>query len=91
MIFNKRQSFRFLKYGTIFIVGGLGYVALNLINGAYLHESVSNKENMKKLGIAVGVAGGGFLLQYLQIRSERNIKKYRIDYIRMNTRLLKGA
>jgi hypothetical protein len=90
MIFNKKQAPGFLRYGTIFIIGGLGYAVLNLVNGAYLHEPVGSKENLRKLGIALGVAGGGMLVKYFQVRSERNIKKYKIQYIHMNPHELKG-
>ena len=91
MIYERRRSFGFLRSGTIFIIGGLGYAGLNLINGQYLGEPNGNKENLKKLGIAAGVAGGGFLLKYLNNRSQRNHKKYRVEYIRMNTPKPKGA
>jgi hypothetical protein len=85
MIYERRRSFGFVRSGTIFIIGGLGYAGLNLINGQYLREPNGNKENLKKLGIAAGVAGSGFLLKYLNNRSQRNHKKYRVEYIRMTS------
>lgn len=91
MVYEKRRSFGFIRSGTIFIIGGLGYAGLNLINGQYLNEPTGSKDNVKKLGIAFGVAGAGFLLKYLNNRSQRNHKKYRIEYIRMNTPDPKGA
>ena len=91
MIYQRRQSFGFIRSGTIFIIGGLGYAGLNLINGQYLNEPNGSKENRKKLGIALGVAGGGFLLKYLNNRSQRNHKKYRVEYIRMNMPKPKSA
>jgi hypothetical protein len=91
MIFEQRKSFGFIRSGTIFIIGGLGYAGLNLINGGYLNEPVMSNDNRRKLGIAAGVAAGGFLLKYFSNRSRRNHKKYRIEYIRMNTAKPKGA
>jgi hypothetical protein len=91
MIFKERASLGFIRSGTIFIIGGLGYAALNIINAGYLRQSVKDKDNLEKLGIAGGVAGAGFLLKYLDNRSRRNHKKYKIEYIHMNTPKLRGA
>ena len=83
MVFEQRRSFGFFRTGTIFIIGGLGYAGLNLINGQYLNESITGNENMKKLGLAGGVAGAGFVMRFLNKRSQRDEKKYRVEYIRM--------
>jgi hypothetical protein len=90
MVYEKRRSFGFIRSGTIFIIGGLGYAGLNLINGKYLGEPNGNKDNLRKLGIAFGVAGGGFLLKYLSNRSQHP-KKYRVEYIRMAIPKTRGA
>ena len=88
---QQRKSFGFFRSGTIFIIGGLGYAGLNIINGGYLNESVAGKENRKKLGIALGVAGAGFIMKYLHNRSNRFERKYKVEYIRMTVPKRRGA
>ncbi|MBZ5859044.1 hypothetical protein [Flavihumibacter profundi] len=80
---DKKESWRFVKNGSIFMIGGLGYVALNLINAAYLHEPVNDPANMRSLGIALGVATGGFILNRIYRKKEREGKKYKIEYVHM--------
>lgn len=89
VIFKKRQSFAYVKNGTMLMIGGLGYAALNVINGKYLKESITGPENRKSLGTALGVAGAGFLLNRLHARSNRFDKKYRIVYTCMTCPTMK--
>lgn len=79
---NNRESFGFIKNGDIFIIGGLGYAALNVFNGKYLKESITGPKNRKSLGIALGVAGVGFLLNRLHKYNNKR-KKYKVEYIHM--------
>jgi hypothetical protein len=89
--FQRRQSFGLFRNGTILIIGGLGYAGLNMVNGKYLNEPVLKGGNLRKLGIAAGVAGAGFILKYLNKRSQHNEKKYRVEYIRMTVPKQRGA
>ena len=66
--------------GRILIIGGTGYALLNVINGAYLHESVTSSKNLTSLGIAAGAVGTGILINYLTKHS----RKYHVEYIHMN-------
>ena len=77
---SDRQKLQQLTPGRILIIGGTGYALLNVINGAYLHESVTSSKNLTSLGIAAGAVGTGILTNWLLKKS----KKYRIEYIRMN-------
>jgi len=82
--FDERgQSFGYVKNGAIFMIGGLGYALLNVVNGQYLHESITDSKNMRSLGIALGVAGAGFILNRIEHHKNRRWK-YVIEYIRMN-------
>ena len=60
------------------MVGGVGYALLNVINGSYLKESITGKENRKSLAIALGVAGAGFLMNRLHAKAAN--KRYNIVY-----------
>lgn len=91
VIIPRKESFGYVKNGSIFIVGGLGYALLNLINGKYLKESITNDRNLRSLGIALGVAGTGYLLNRLHLSNNRNGKKYRVEYVHMTEgKRLKG-
>ncbi len=81
---DKKESWRFVKNGSIFMIGGAGYALLNVINGAYLDQPLSDPRNLTSLGIALGVAGGGFILNRIYRKKERTGKKYVIGYVHMN-------
>jgi len=80
---DKRQSWGFVRNGAIFMIGGVGYIVLNVLNGWYRKEPIGDADNLKSLAIAGGVAGGGFLLNRLQRYREKNGKKYKINYVKM--------
>lgn len=80
---RRHGSFGYIKDGSIFIAGGLGYALLNLINGKYLKQSITSESNIKSLGIALGVAGFGYLINRLHFSNNRNGKKYRVEYVHM--------
>ena len=80
---EKGGGFGFVTNGAIFMIGGLGYAFLNVVNGQYLHESITDSKNMTSLGIALGVAAAGFILN--RISHAKNKKwRYAIEYVRMN-------
>lgn len=82
---NKKESWGFVKNGSIFMIGGVGYGVLNVINGLYRKESLGDKENLQSLAIAGAVAGGGFLLNRLHKYRERKGKNYKILYVKMTS------
>ena len=77
---SDRMKLQQLTPGRILIIGGTGYALLNVINGAYLHESVTSSKNLTSLGIAAGAVGTGFLLNYLI----KHANRYHVEYIHMN-------
>jgi hypothetical protein len=77
---SDRTKFQQVTPGRILIIGGIGYTALNIINGAYLHEPITDSRNLKNLGIATGAVGTGLLINYLS----RHKRKYLIEYIHMD-------
>lgn len=81
---NTKESFNFITNGTIFMIGGLGYAALNVINGAYLNEPLSDPKNLSSLATAMAVVAGGFLLNRIDHQKRKNGKKYKVVYISMN-------
>jgi hypothetical protein len=80
---DKKENWRFVRNGSIFMIAGAGYAVLNVINGAYLNQPINDPANIRSLGIALGVAGGGFILNRLYKKKEKNGKKYKIIYVKM--------
>jgi hypothetical protein len=78
---TKRKPFSFITDGTLFMIGGGGYALLNVINGAYLKESISSSKNLGKLGIAAGVFATGFIMHKIRASGRKN---YHVEYIHMN-------
>ncbi|MFT3936781.1 MAG: hypothetical protein QM726_24365 [Chitinophagaceae bacterium] len=77
---SDKMRFREITPGRILIIGGTGYALLNVINGAYLHESVTSSKNLTSLGIAGGAVATGVLINYIS----RHSKKYHVEYVHMN-------
>lgn len=77
---SDRMGFSQVTIGRLLTIGGGGYIALNLINGAIQHDPVTSKKNLTSLGIAAGAVGVGILANY--IRKHKN--KYHVEYVHMN-------
>ncbi len=74
-----KRGFHAFTLGRLLIFGGAGYMLLNVINGAYLHESVTSSKNLTSLGIAAGAVGLGVLINYLSKHHNRT----HVEYIHM--------
>jgi hypothetical protein len=81
---TRKKIHELVTDGTLLMLGGGGYAALNVINGAYLNEPITDSRNVRSLGIALGAAGTGFLLNRLSNKEGKFERKYRVHYIRMN-------
>ncbi len=87
VVFKSHESFGFIKNGTLLTVGGLGYAGLNLVNGKYLKQPITDRDNLTSLSISLGVAGVGYLLNRLHKTNNRNGKKYIVEYVHMTEKL----
>lgn len=81
---KRKEGFRYVKNGSIFMIGGVGYALLNVINGAYLDEPITSSRNLSSLGIALGVAAGGLILNRIHHKKEKEGKRYVISYVKMS-------
>jgi hypothetical protein len=79
----RKGSFGFIRNGVIFMIGGIGYTLLNVVNGGFLNESVGSHKNISKIGTAMAVAGGGFVLNRIYVHNQRKGLNYKIVYVRM--------
>ncbi|MBS1565629.1 MAG: hypothetical protein JST39_14665, partial [Bacteroidetes bacterium] len=83
IIFDEKGSgWEFVKNGAIFMIGGGLYALLNVVNGKYLHESITDSKNLTTLGIAGGVVATGFILNRIHHYKVKHWK-YKIEYVRM--------
>jgi len=87
VVFKNHDSFGFVTNGSLLMIGGLGYAGLNLVNGKYLKQPVTDPANLRSLGISLGVAGTGYLLSHLRKINNKNGKRYIVEYVRMNEKL----
>lgn len=67
----------------IMIIGGAGFIVLELVNTLYRGESLSDGNKLTVMAIAAGVAATGLLWKHLQNRRERTGKKYKVIYVKM--------
>ena len=88
MLFDRtynRKSFGMEKVEQILYIGGIGYFVLNLVNGAYFNHPVTNKENLKKLGISFGLFGSGlFLRKVIRIENDFSTRRHKIVYVSLS-------
>ena len=80
---KRRESFSFIRNGTLFMIGGAGFVGLNVVNSAILHYPVFDKQNVPGLVAGAGVFGIGKLMQKLHKDVVTVGKKYTIHYIKL--------
>lgn len=78
---SKRSSFAQRATGPLLMLGGGGYFAVNVLNGAFFNQPITDKRNLKTLGIAAGAFGLGYLIQKLFSTDGFSKKKHQIVYV----------
>jgi hypothetical protein len=78
----RKRGFVQTTLPALLMIGGTGYIALELINTAYRKESLTADGKLAALGIAAAVAGTGVVLQTLNSRKDKVGNKYRVFYIK---------
>jgi len=73
------KGFEFIRNGTIFMIGGVGYAALHTINGLIQKDKI----DPKTLIISGGVALAGYAMHKLRKYYYTIGKKYTIEYIQL--------
>lgn len=80
----RRKSFGEVQLPKLLILGGAGYVVLELVNTAYRQEPISDRDKLTGLGIAAGLAAIGFTWQQLKNQSNKAGGQYRVVYVNMS-------
>ena len=88
VLLQKRRNFLQRTVAPIAIIGGAGYLTLNLLNGTFFDNSVSTNRKLKVLGISVGTFGFGFLIQRLFGSDGFSKKTHRIEYVDLSPKKL---
>jgi hypothetical protein len=77
----KRQDFIKRKSGPMLMIGSAGYLTLNILNGAFFDQPVTDAKNIGRIGTALGAFGVGFLFSKLFTRDGFSKKKHQIVYV----------
>jgi len=68
------------KLGVLMMIAGAGYAVLNLLNGSFFNLPVTDKKNLKTLGISATVFAAGFINNKFLVSSSFSRKKDKIVY-----------
>lgn len=77
----KRRSFLQRTAAPLLMIGGAGYLTLNVLNGALFNLPLTDSRNLRTLGVAAGAFGFGYLLQKLFSNDGFSKKSHQIVYV----------
>lgn len=80
-----RKGFVQVAVPKILMIGGAGFMVLELVNTAYRKESLNEGNKLTSLAIAGGVALAGIGMEALQNRNKKAGKKYKVVYVKRQT------
>jgi hypothetical protein len=78
----KKKGFSQITIPKLLIIGGAGFLTLELVNTAYRKESLTEGKKLSSLTIAAGVAGMGFLWKFISDKRNRVGGKYKVVYVK---------
>ena len=81
-ITGRKKGFAVLSLPNLMIIGGIGFITLELVNTAYRHESLTENNKLASLGIAAGVAAAGFIWKYIAKSRNKVGGKYKMVYVK---------
>lgn len=81
-IAGRNRSFA-SKIDKLLMLGGAGYFALNIVNGAYFNESITSNKNLRSLGISLGAFGTGLIINKFFKPKDFTTRKQKIEYVKL--------
>ena len=66
---------------ALMTTGGVGYLALELVNTGYRRESITAHDKLPSLIVAAGIAAAGFTWSALQKKARNSPEKYQVVYV----------
>lgn len=82
-VWGGKKGFAQVSIPKILMIGGVGYIVLELVNTVYRGESITAHDKLESLGIAAGLALTGFIWQAVQNANEKAGGKYKVVYMKM--------
>jgi hypothetical protein len=82
---RQKGGFPLLTQGTLFLVGGTAYLALNVVNTIREKEPVFGKDNLPRVIGGVSAVVLGTLLQKTRKTENKVGKKYTLKYLPMSS------
>lgn len=79
----RQKGFPLVTGGTLFMVGGAAYLALNIVNTLREKEPVFGKDNLPRVLGGVGAVALGWLLHKTHSTENRIGRKYKLKYLPM--------
>jgi len=81
---GRKRGFAEVTLPRLMMLGGTGFIVLELVNTAYRNESINANNKLASLGIAAGVAAVGLAITRFQKHSDKAGGKYKVLYIKNN-------
>ena len=80
---NQRRGFFKRMSGPLLMIGGGGYLFLNVVNGALYKLPITDGQNLRRIGTAAGAGGLGYLFTRLFASDGFSKKKHHIVYVNL--------
>src|SRR5688572_16178067 len=77
-----KKGFTQVTLPKIMIIGGIGFIVLELVNTAYRGESINEHNKLPSLAIAAGIAAAGVLWQQVQKQKTKAGGKFTVVYVK---------
>lgn len=81
---GRKKGFSVLAIPKLLVIGGVGFIGLELFNTAYRQESLTQDNKLRSLGIAAGAVATGFIWNYISKNRNKVGGKYKVVYIKAN-------
>ena len=81
-----KKGFRTLSIPKLMVIGGTGFVLLELVNTLYREESINTNNKLPALAIATATAFSGWMWTKIARKRDQVGKKYVVEYMRAKTR-----
>lgn len=83
-VYHKAESSGGNLLGPLLMLGGSGYILLNLINSAGHGEPLTEKRNIKNIGYAAGAIVLGYVVSKNFFRDSFSTRWHKFVYVNMN-------
>ena len=79
---GRKRGFAEVTLPRLMIIGGTGFILLELVNTVYRKESLTANNKLTPLGIAAGVVAAGLAIVHSQNRTDKAGGRYKVIYVK---------